>query len=297
MEKNMTLEPDEIRSCVLSAADRLHQLRPAYQKILAFYGPLFVEQERRAALLPTPDTAPIPPQAIDIKRKHGFSRFSVGDFPVNAEAGAELFHWICDRTKELSGPLADAGACLQSAFSADRRRLSELFCAITDGNDDRVQEIAEDLSVDRDILALFAYHSIRPSLVAFARSPKILDQIPDDWRRGICPVCGSFPVLSLFGEEGRRELVCGFCWHQWPYRRVACPFCHTTDGKRLRYFFDENEPESRVDLCDGCRRYLKAVDTRNSDRAIYPPLEALTTLHLDIKAQDLGFKGGVKPKL
>jgi FdhE protein len=47
-------------------------------------------------------------------------------------------------------------------------------------------------------------------------------------------------------------------------------------------------------LCDTCRRYLKTVDTRTADRSIYPPLEALTTLHLDMKAKDMGYEGTTK---
>jgi FdhE protein len=47
-------------------------------------------------------------------------------------------------------------------------------------------------------------------------------------------------------------------------------------------------------LCDRCKKYIKALDTRKVDRLIYPPLEQISTLHLDIKAQEMGFEPGIK---
>lgn len=292
----MTSTPAKNPSRVQEAVDRLKDQRPAYREILAFYGPLFVEQEARTAAMPSIELDAVTPEIADIKEAEGFPLFSMENFPVDPETGGDLFHWICDKAKRLTGPLAEASAVFERAVSEGRLQLPGLFNALLAGDDDRIQEIAEALAVDREILALVAYHSLRPAIVAVARSLCDQKKVPASWRRGICPVCGSFPAISFLEEEGRRTLVCGFCWHEWDYRRVACPFCQTTDSKNLRYFYDENEPESRADLCDACRRYLITVDTRKTERAIYPPLEVLTTLHLDIKAQDLGFKGELKPR-
>lgn len=292
----MTSTPAQSPPRVQEAVDRLKDQRPAYQEILAFYGPLFVEQEVRAAAMPSVELDAVTPEIAKIKEAAGFPLLSTENFPVDPGAGADLFHWICDKSKRLTGPLADAGAVFERAVSEGRLQLPGLFTALLTGDDDRIQEKAEELAVDRELLALVAYHSLRPAIIALSRALSEQKKIPASWRRGICPVCGSFPALAFLEEEGRRTQVCGFCWHQWHFPRVACPFCQTTDSKKLRYFYDENEPESRVDLCDACRRYLKTVDTRKTERAIYPPLEALTTLHLDIKAQDLGFKGELKPK-
>jgi FdhE protein len=89
-------------------------------------------------------------------------------------------------------------------------------------------------------------------------------------------------------------LICGFCWHPWPVKRVFCPFCENRDGKTLHYFYSEEEKDTRVDLCDNCKKYIKALDTKKVARLIYPPLEQLSTMHLDIKAQEMGFEPGIK---
>jgi FdhE protein len=76
-------------------------------------------------------------------------------------------------------------------------------------------------------------------------------------------------------------------------KRIFCPFCDHSDNKDLHYIFIEEEKEFRVDLCDRCKKYLKNLDARRADRLIYPPLEQVATLHLDIKAQEEGFGPGM----
>ncbi|RPJ13122.1 MAG: formate dehydrogenase accessory protein FdhE, partial [Deltaproteobacteria bacterium] len=45
----------------------------------------------------------------------------------------------------------------------------------------------------------------------------------------------------------------------------------------------------RVDACDSCRKYLKTVDTRVLNRRVYPALEQVASLHLDLKAAEAGY--------
>ena len=77
-------------------------------------------------------------------------------------------------------------------------------------------------------------------------------------------------------------------------KRLYCPFCENSDSKLLHYLFSEEEKDVRVDLCDNCKKYIKTVDARRADRTIYPPLEQISTLHLDIKAGEEGYETGVK---
>ena len=65
-------------------------------------------------------------------------------------------------------------------------------------------------------------------------------------------------------------------------------------GKDLHYFYGEEEKDARVDLCDRCKKYIKTVDTREIDRLVYPALEHISNLHLDIKAQEMGFSPGIE---
>ena len=83
-------------------------------------------------------------------------------------------------------------------------------------------------------------------------------------------------------------MICGLCRHNWPVQRMGCSLCQSSENQQ--YFFSEAEKGYRVDLCGSCNRYLKVVDTRELGREFFPDLELVTTLHLDIKATDQGYK-------
>jgi FdhE protein len=51
--------------------------------------------------------------------------------------------------------------------------------------------------------------------------------------------------------------------------------------------------EFRVNLCDSCKKYLKTLDSRETERMIYTPLEQIASLHLDYKAEEMGYESGI----
>jgi FdhE protein len=274
---------------IRNAAAGLEQKRPAYRQILSFYVPLFEVQERNSEQIRT-DHPPIPPRRLDIQRQEGFPLLSPADFPLDAAEGEKMLIQVCRLARAAGGELAGAGKSVEDAMASGKVSAGSLLPTVVDPSDSSLARHAESLGIAAKMLAILCYQAIRPSLTAWARRLAVDPGVAPDWEHGICPICGSPPAISLLREEGRRILVCGFCWHEWPHRRTTCPFCQKADRSR-QYLYDETEPECRVDFCDACRGYLKTVDTRTADRSIYPPLEALTTLHLDMKAQDMGYGG------
>ncbi|MCP4691801.1 MAG: formate dehydrogenase accessory protein FdhE, partial [Desulfobacterales bacterium] len=95
--------------------------------------------------------------------------------------------------------------------------------------------------------------------------------------------------LSVLRDQGARGLVCGFCSHEWASKRIYCPFCENTDSETLQYFYSDDEKEYRVDVCDKCKNYVKTMDLNKCDRIFHPPLELVSTLHLDMKARESGY--------
>lgn len=120
----------------------------------------------------------------------------------------------------------------------------------------------------------------------------------ENWLKGNCPVCGSFPAMEKFRrEEGKRILWCGLCGTDWHFKRLSCPFCGNEDHNSLRYFFIEEEviPDKtafRVDVCDRCKRYIKTLDERKLPESEKPELyiENLNTVYLDVLAQKDGYQ-------
>ena len=179
------------------------------------------------------------------------------------------------------------------AIDAGELDLNTLSSGLLGEDDLLFEKTADDLEIDAKVLAFITYNSIKPSLSVCASQLSIYLDENKPWERGYCPVCGKPPVLSIFEGEGKRFLFCSFCWHKWPARRIYCPFCDNIDSKTLRYLKIEEEQEYRLDVCDNCKRYIKTVDTREIERIVYPPLEDVSTVHLDIKAKETGLESGI----
>ena len=89
--------------------------------------------------------------------------------------------------------------------------------------------------------------------------------------RAECPFCGHLPVTGVLrpeGEGGKRWLVCSFCATEWEFRRLVCPACGEGDHEKLPVYVAEEFPHVRVEACDSCRTYLKAVDMTRDGLAV-----------------------------
>jgi FdhE protein len=136
------------------------------------------------------------------------------------------------------------------------------------------------------------YNSIKPSLNVFAENVSVQLESISAWEKGYCPVCGSAPEISLFEENGKRFLVCGFCSHKWASKRIYCPFCENSDHETLRYVEIEGEEEHRADLCDKCKKYIKTTDVKKTTRVVFPALESQATPYIDLMIEEMGYTAG-----
>lgn len=110
---------------------------------------------------------------------------------------------------------------------------------------------------------------------------------------GRCPYCGDLPAVALLREDKeaetkRRSLVCSRCATEWEHVRVSCPFCGEEDPAKLPRFTATALPALRVEACDGCRRYLKAVDL-SLEPAAEPVVDELAAAALDVVARERGY--------
>ena len=283
MAETTVFTPDDIKKAVAA----VRELRPAYAEMLDFYGPLFMVQESSKNQI---DIEPIriSDQELSVKIKEKFPLINSAEFAIDIAASKKLFVSICEAaTKTKAEMSASAGKIMASIDTA--LDLETLFTAILEGDDGPFEKTAKTLRVEKNVLSFFAYSSIKPSVMLCAEQLSVYLKQQDPWQQGYCPICGSSPVLSMLEGEGERSLICSFCWHQWPVKRVFCPYCNTTDNNILHYFFSEKEKEYRVYTCENCKKYIKTIDTKNEERRIYPPLEHVVTMHLDMKANDMGF--------
>jgi FdhE protein len=273
---------------VKRAAAEIIAARPAYRDLIEFYAEIFAAQEEarpRVRLEPFL----LSPELVRVKRQDRFPLIQVEEMRFDPAAGEDLFEALCriavDRQSKLSGP-----AEILRPHSTDTARLFEGFLG---GDEVRIKQAAAALGVEAGALSFFLYHSLRPSICCCEQdlSGFLTDEL--SWERGYCPICGSAPALARLEADGQRFLFCSFCWHRWPARRTVCPFCDNSDPGRLSYLYSDEEKEYRLDLCAGCRRYVKTIDSRQLARPLYPPLEQVATLHLDLKAAESGYESAL----
>ncbi len=106
-----------------------------------------------------------------------------------------------------------------------------------------------------------------------------------------CPFCGEKPVAAVLrpeGDGGKRWLLCSLCATEWEFRRLLCPSCGEEDHQKLPVYTAEEFPHIRVEACDTCRVYLKAIDMTR-DGLASPEVDDLVSAPLDLWALGRGY--------
>jgi FdhE protein len=288
------MSPEAAAERIGEALDRMKADGGHLENILEAFRGLLVEQARLKAELPTDAFV-----KIDVSDRERFGK------------GAPL---TC-REKLISiGEMWKMGAerlipPMKEGFPKIREALERLQSAITIGSFDPdvyAPEVLEDLNQgdletvaestpEQGIVKFALIHISRPFVAKRAETLKpFMDGLL--WEKGYCPVCGSLPELSILREkEGRRWLKCGFCGHEWPFMRMACPCCETQEEGNAEILFIEEREHERLDLCLHCRKYVAELDLRAAVKEPALDVAGLGLLHLDVLAQQKGFQpmGGI----
>jgi len=265
---------------------RLKEQRPAYKEILNFYEKIVEEQERvRPSINITP--LKIKDDLKALQMKEGFPLINKEDFPLDLASSIELFQSLCQIGKEATSMMREDVQKIEDAIKDGKLYLDELLRKHS--NPDYQNKIIEEMKINRMILNYLIHMSIQLSI--HANVEKLKGHVDlKNWLKGYCPICGSYPQMSLLKGEGQRFYLCSFCGFEWPGERLKCPFCENKDHESLHYFYEEGKEIYRVDVCDKCKQYIKTVDSRKIDYEPDLNLEDIATIHLDILASEKGFK-------
>jgi FdhE protein len=265
---------------------QIKKKRPGYKAMLDFYQKVREEQGKTKSSL-TLEPITLKKEWKDLLAKEGFPLLEKKDFPLDIEASLSLFKSLCQIGKEANPHMAEEAKKIEKAVSEKKIDMSTLFKE--GGNEQKIEEIAKELGLDRKILLFFIHSSLQPSLETGVE--QLSREIKTEtWMKGHCPICGSLPCLSLLKEEvGKRFLLCSHCGYQWRIDRMICPFCNNRNQESLQFFYAEEEKTHRVDLCEKCHQYIKTIDLRTIGETDFL-LEDLATLHLDIVASKRGYK-------
>jgi FdhE protein len=108
----------------------------------------------------------------------------------------------------------------------------------------------------------------------------------------ICPFCQSKPVVAVLRGEGdgaKRSLICSLCSLEVEFRRILCPACGEQDRERLPVYSSAEFDYVRVEACDTCHIYIKAVDLTKNGLAL-PVVDEIASVVLDIWADEHGYE-------
>jgi FdhE protein len=192
---------------------------------------------------------------------------------------------------------------LAAGFPKIRHELEQLQAAVLDGRfspdgflsaafggrADEAREIGGQIGLEAEVLAFALAQAAKPLVEkrAEALQPLIKGLA---WNKGFCPICGSFPELSLLREkEGQRWLRCGFCSSTWRFHRTACPFCDAQEPGGLEIIFVEGREYERVEVCHQCKKYMPGIDLRNLANEVVLEVAGFALMPLEAIAQEQGF--------
>ncbi|HDP98228.1 MAG TPA: formate dehydrogenase accessory protein FdhE, partial [bacterium] len=158
---------------------------------------------------------------------------------------------------------------------------------------DYFHQLSKDTEIEFNILIYIARTISLPFLKEYAELFKQqLTQVNSIWFRPFCPLCGNMPAMAKLEKEvGQRYLWCAVCHQDWQFSRLQCPHCANEDQNSVRYFYDENDSQYRVYVCEKCKHYIKTVDERtmaeNQQASMF--LEDIITHYLDELALKEGY--------
>ncbi len=295
------LEIDEARARWRALAAEDAALGP----VAAFHDERLAELERR----PAPDASvDIEPAAAESALAEGVPLLERAVLSVDMDEVGEELGRLARNLAETAVPGSPAAVSAER-LSETHIDLDDLLAASLSDDREATARAATRAEVDASALHELLGLALQPFL--WEAAAQLAATVPiDTWDRGYCPVCGAWPTLAeLVGPERRRVLRCGRCGSAWSWLVLLCPYCgnddHRTLGSRAPM---PDEPSAaddtggnarkagdasaiaRIDSCERCHGYLKAIGAYTSNAPVRLLAEDVATLYLDLSAWEAGYR-------
>ena len=281
----MTSNISEVSEQLAADIDLLQTEKPHLTNLLQALRPILLATEDQLAKMVD---SPSPPVAMDaVQYLGGISLIQQGQLFLADDpwqvAGLAITAAIANGFPNLAEDMAEL---------AEQIKDGRCDChGLITGSDDTVELAvqAENLGLKTFSLQFFEHFLSRLFLIKRAR--QMAEALAgQSWKKGYCPVCGSFPQLAIIREKGQKWLQCSLCSHEWHFPRLTCPYCEHEDPANTNYIFVEGKKEEMAYLCDKCQKYLITSDQSGHLRETHADLVALGLAHLDLILQGQGCK-------
>jgi len=298
--KNIPFDENTINQAIHMTSEYALKRRPAMTDLIRAFTGLFLQKARCISRL----SDCIPP--VDLAGSHDRVESGV-PLLVNLSLSPwskpldTAFEWMLPAVKKTFPAISGDVDAIISFYRGGNMQLTLLAEEYLDGSFKHYDPAAQSIGVSRDTLG-FVMRTVLSAVLESVASKTGEGMGDKAWSKGYCPVCGSLPSVSFLagpsgdpGEflkdtGGQKFLHCGLCSHNWRINRHACPACDNTDKELQMYLIEPGQPGERVDVCRKCGLYLPCVDTRELETMPHLDTAAVCMVHLDILAQQQGFK-------
>ncbi|HOB86522.1 MAG TPA: formate dehydrogenase accessory protein FdhE [Bacillota bacterium] len=232
--------------------------------------------------------------------------FREGRFLLSQEAieiDGALFRKLLEELVQTVVRIFPRLSCLEQVLSLEAlqgRELDRFLSESSRFDSDQLQDYIKKEQwltgngVEEGLVSYIIFAALTPFYTVYARQA-VDGEALALWREGFCPVCGRRPMMAkLRKEDGARVLECWLCHAQWQFPRLECPFCRCKDHAQLQFFYTEEHPGRRVQLCERCKNYLKTAVEKDMARPVILELENFFTIELDYLARREGYRPGVE---
>ena len=277
---------EDFYGLALTQIVELKTAKPELKEILDFYEAT-LKAQRQVKLSFQPDLSKLDIELCRKRSSKGLPFLKSSDIQIDQDLFDKLLE---DIGQVIRSKKKEAIPVALKRFFLDKQCALLLRDILEEGP--ALEKLACEMKADSKVFYFLVTQAFSPFLQSYAQK---LRQFVDlsGWLKGVCPICGTEPMIARLEEEtGRRWLFCPLCHTEWLFKRLVCPFCENDEHESLRYFFVENDQAHRIDVCDKCKRYIKTIDLRKADNAMNLFVESLSTLALDIVADKEGFRGG-----
>ena len=290
----MKTETDEVITKIKGALAKAKAEKPAYGELYPLLEALFTIQTRAKNSLNLL-AVELSLELVQAKWTAGFPLLRRWEFPLDSRAAGAILSHIEEHLPDSNQELRKAHAALKQALDDHPDQRAAVWQSFLQHDWEPWEEWVKTEGIDMSSLLFLARSCLRPSLEWVAEDLLKRFPFPDTWLKGYCPICGSLPSLLLLEGEGERKAYCSWCGTKWELHRLQCPYCDNRYHESLGYLYAEGEPQYRAHYCRLCKNYFKQIDIRERLDSPYLPLEEWTTLHLDLLAQQAGWKQPPSP--
>lgn len=266
--------------------EQIKREKPAYKSLLDFYEKIYIEKEwchqSLAPVCSNPDE-----KYIRLCIEKGFPILDKSAVQFDIKVLEDFFQRLLLLSREKS---PDAAATLTHSLREGILGISTMIQEMWEGKLTLDTHKKEELG-DPTLLSFLLIECVKP---VYEYCAQVLQRffVPDFWEQGYCPVCGELPPIAQISlKKGIKLLFCAACGIEWPFPLLRCLFC-SHEEEEMKYLCVEDEKQYRIEVCKACGKYLKAIDLELIGSTVPLDIENIVTLHLDILAQQQGYRRG-----